>query len=378
MIIIKEVKTKRDLKKFIEYPIKLYKDNKYYTPPLVGDDIKDFTVSKNPSYKVCKSKSFLAYKDNKIVGRICALYNPLADEKFNTKRIRFRHFDAIDDIEVTKALFKAARDYALELGMEEIEGPNGFTDMDKEGMLIEGFDEKTLFFTYYNAPYYKTHMEQIGLTKQVDWFEYRITLPETIDPRLEKVSEFCLRRGYKVIKTKTHKELSPYIQKAFKLYNEAFAPLYGTVPLSEELVDYYMGSFLPLLDLDFISIIEDKEGEVIGFAAVVPSLGKATTKCKGKLFPFGWYHLLKALKKNDTIDMLLIAVKPELQGLTAINGLLMLEILKTCIKHGIKYAETGPELEVNTLVQGQWSNYERVLARKRRLFIAKLEDLKLE
>ena len=364
---------KRDLKKFIEFPIKLYKDNYNYTPPIVGDDLKDFNVKKNPSYKVCKSKAFLAYKDNKIVGRICALYNPLADQKYNTKRIRFRHFDAIDDIEVTKALFKAARDYALSLGMEEIEGPNGFTDLDKEGMLIEGFDEKTLFFTYYNAPYYKEHMEEIGLAKQVDWYEYRITIPQTIDQRIDRIANRILDKGYKVVKVKNHKELDPYIQKAFKMYNEAFAPLYGTVPLSEELVDYYMGSFLPLLDLDFISIIEDKEGEVIGFAAVVPSLGKATTKCKGKLFPFGWYHLLKALKKNDTIDMLLIAVKPELQG-RGINAILMREI----IKHGIKYAETGPELEVNTLVRGQWEAYEHVLARKRRLFIAKLNDLKVD
>ena len=377
MIVIKEVLTKRDLKKFIEFPIKLYKDNYNYTPPIVGDDLKDFNVKKNPSYKVCKSKAFLAYKDNKIVGRICALYNPLADQKYNTKRIRFRHFDAIDDIEVTKALFKAARDYALSLGMEEIEGPNGFTDLDKEGMLIEGFDEKTLFFTYYNAPYYKEHMEKIGLAKQVDWYEYRITIPQTIDQRIDRIANRILDKGYKVVKVKNHKELDPYIQKAFKMYNEAFAPLYGTVPLSEELVDYYMGSFLPLLDLDFISIIEDKEGEVIGFAAVVPSLGKATTKCKGKLFPFGWYHLLKALKKNDTIDMLLIAVKPELQG-RGINAILMREIQKTCIKHGIKYAETGPELEVNTLVRGQWEAYEHVLARKRRLFIAKLNDLKVD
>lgn len=377
MIVIKEVRTRNDLSKFVNFPINLYKGNEFYTPPLVGDDMKDFNTKKNPAYKRCKSKSFLAYKDDKLVGRICALYNPLADEKFNTKRIRFRHFDAIDDIEVTKALFKAARDYAKELGMDEIEGPNGFTDMDKEGMLIEGFDQKTLFFTYYNAPYYKEHLEEIGLVKQVDWVEYRLTLPQTLDPRLEKMSKFVLGRGYKIVKVKNHKELNPYIQKAFKIYNEAFSPLYGTVPLSEEMVNYYMGSFLPLLDMDYISIVENKEGKVVGFAVVVPSLSKATTKCKGRLFPFGWYHLLKALKKNDTIDMLLIAVKPELQG-QGINALLMREILNTCIKHGIKYAETGPELELNTLVQGQWNNFKRDLVRKRRLFIAKLDDLKLD
>lgn len=377
MIIIKEVKTKRDLTKFVEFPIKLYKGNDKFIPPLVGDDKKDFNVEKNPSYKTCKSKSFLAYKDGKLVGRICALYHPEADKKFNTKRIRFRHFDAIDDIEVTKALFKAARDYALELGMEEIEGPNGFTDMDKEGMLIEGFDEPNLFFTYYNAPYYQKHMEEIGLAKQVDWFEYRITIPQEVDPRLERISSLVYRRGFKVVKVKNHKELNPYIQRAFKLYNEAFAPLYGTVPLSEELVDYYMGSFLPLLNVDYISIIEDKNGEIAGFAVVIPSLSKASKKCGGKMFPFGWYHLLKALKHNDTVDMMMIAVHPDLQS-QGINALLMLELQKTCIKHGIKYAETGPELELNTLVRGQWKNYEHELVRKRRLFIAKLNDLKVD
>ena len=377
MVVIKEVVTKKELKSFVEFPIKLYKDNPLYTPPLVGDDMNDFNPKKNPSYKECQTKCFLAYKDNKLVGRICALYNPPADKKFNTKRIRFRHFDVIDDIEVTKALFKACKEYALSLGMDEVEGPNGFTDMDKEGMLIEGFDQKNIYITYYNAPYYVDHLEQIGLYKQVDWFEYRITIPQEVDARLEKISKLVLRRGFKVVKVKTKKELMPYIHKAFKVYNDAFAPLYGTVPLSKELVDYYMAASLQLLDMDYISLIEDKEGEIVGFAAVVPSLGKALTKCRGKLFPFGWYHLLKALKKNDTIDMLLIATKPELQG-QGLNALLMLEIQKTCIKHGIKYAETGPELELNTLVRGQWEKYEHVLARKRRLFTAKLDELKLD
>lgn len=377
MITIKEVKTKRDLSKFVNFPLKLYKGNKCFTPPLIGDDKKDFDPKRNPSYKVCKSKSFLAYKDGELVGRICALYNPVADEKFNTKRLRFRHFDVIDDVEVTKALFKAARDYALELGLEEVEGPNGFADLDKEGMLIEGFEEKNLFFTYYNAPYYMEHMEKIGMTKQVDWVEYRIEIPQEIDQRLETISNSLLRRGYKVIKARNHKELNPYIHKAFDMYNNAFASLYGTVPLNKELVDYYVGSFLPLLNLDYISIVEDKEGEVVGLAVVVPSLSKATTACKGRLFPFGWINLLHALNHNDTIDMLIIAVKPELQG-RGINALLMYELQKTCIKHGIKYGETGPELENNTLVQGQWKNYNRKLVRKRRLFISKLNDLKLD
>lgn len=376
MIEIKEVKNSRELKKFIYFPLKLYKGNKFYTPPLIGDDLKDFS-KENPSFKECEIKCFLAYKDKKLVGRICAVINPPADKKFKTKRMRFRHFDVIDDVEVTKALFKACKEYALEKGLNEIEGPNGFTDFDKEGMLIEGFEEKNIFITYYNAPYYMKHMELLGLTKQVDWFEYRVEIPPTVDPRLERISAMILRKGYHVIHLKHYKEAYPYVQKAFKMYNEAFAPLYGTVELSPELVDYYMGSFLPLLNMDYISIVENNEHEIVGFAAVVPSLSKASSACNGKLFPFGWIHLLKALHNNDTIDMLLIAVKPELQGL-GINAVLMNEVHKACVRHHIKYAETGPELENNLSVRSQWKNYNHKLVRKRRLWIAKLEDLKLD
>jgi len=377
MFTIKEVKTKKQIKEFVEFPIKLYKGCPYFVPPLYSDEMAMFKKSYH-YYDQAESVFFNAYDQNNImVGRIQGILQNASNMKWNQKRVRFTRFDSIDNQEVANLLFEAVEKWAKDKGMEEIVGPLGFSDLEREGLLIEGFDEKTLFFTYYNAPYYKEHMKEIGLAKQVDWYEYRITIPQTIDQRIDRIANRILDKGYKIVKVKNHKELDPYIQKAFKMYNEAFAPLYGTVPLSEELVDYYMGSFLPLLDLDFISIIEDKEGEVIGFAAVVPSLGKATTKCKGKLFPFGWYHLLKALKKNDTIDMLLIAVKPELQG-RGINAILMREIQKTCIKHGIKYAETGPELEVNTLVRGQWEAYEHVLARKRRLFIAKLSELKVD
>ena len=376
MIVVKEVKNKRDLKKFIYYPLELYKNEPNFTPPLFGDDYKDFT-SANPSLKECKIKCFLAYKDNKIVGRLCALVNPPVNRKFNHKRMRFRHFDVIDDVEVTKALFKAAIEFGKENGLDSVEGPNGFTDMDKEGMLIEGFDQKNIFITYYNYPYYIKHMETIGMVKEVDWVEYRLELPTEVDPRIDRIASLVQRRGYNVIKFKNQKEVMPYIHKAFDIYNKAFAPLYGTVELSSELVEYYVGSFLPLLNTDYISIIEDNNKEVVGLAVVIPSLSKASTSCKGKLFPFGWINLLHALSHNDTIDMLLIAVKPELQGL-GINALLMNEVHKACVKYGIKYAETGPELENNLMVQSQWKNFKHELVRKRRLWTAKFDELKLD
>lgn len=376
MIKIVEVKTKKELKKFIYFSLKLYKNSEYFTPPLFNDDYKDFT-NKNPSLKNCKYKCFLAYKDNKLVGRLCALINPPADEKFSTKRMRFRHFDAIDDIDVTKALFRKAKEYALENNIEEIEGPNGFTDFDKEGMLYEGFEHKNIFITYYNYPYYNNHMIKIGMKKQVDWFEYRIKLPDKVYPQLDRISQMVQKKGYHVVKFKSRKEIMPYVQKAFKVYNEAFASLYGTVFLSEELVNYYMGSFIPIINSDYICVVEDKNNDVVGFAAVVPSLSNASRSCNGKLFPLGWINLLSALNKNDTIDMLLIAVKPTLQGL-GINAILMNEVLKSCVKHGIKYAETGPELEDNLNVQRQWKNYDHELIRKRRLYISKIGDLLLD
>lgn len=376
MIEIREVKTKKDLKKFIYYPLKLYKNEPNYTPPLFSDDYKDFT-DKNPSLKVCKIKCFLAYKDKEIVGRLCAVINPPMNEKFNNKRMRFRHFDVIDDIEVTKALFKAAIEFGKEYGLDEVEGPNGFTDMDKEGMLIEGFEYNNLFITYYNYPYFVKHMEEIGMKKEVDWVEYRLEFPSTPDQRVDRISSLVKKRGYKVLKFKNHKEVKPYIHKAFDIYNKAFAPLYGTVNLSRELVEYYVGSFLPLLNSDFISIIEDKNQEVVGMCVVIPSLSKASKACNGKLFPFGWINLLHALNHNDTIDMLLIAVKPELQGL-GINAILMNEIHKACIKHGIKYGETGPELENNVMVQSQWKTMEHQLTRRRRLWTARFDELKLD
>lgn len=376
MVTIREVKTKKDLKKFVYFPLKLYKGEKNFTPPLFGDDFNDFS-SKNPNLKRCSIKCFLAYKDNKLVGRICALINPPVDDKFGTKRLRFRHFDSIDDIEVAKALFKAARDYGLENGLVDVEGPNGFTDMDKEGMLLEGFDQKNLFFTYYNYPYYNKLMEMIGMKKEVDWFEYRLEIPTQVDPRGDRISQMIQRKGFKVLKFANHKEVRPYIYKAFDIYNEAFAPLYGTTPLDKEQVDYYIGAFLPLLNMDYVSIIEDSHQEVVGFAVVVPSLAKATSACKGKIMPFGWINLLHALRHNDTVDMLLIAVKPELQGM-GVNAILMNEVHKACVKHHIKYAETGPELEDNNSVQNLWKNFNHKLVRKRRLWTARLDELKVD
>ena len=252
MIIVKEVTSRALRKAFVTFPVKLYKNCPYFVPALYSDEMKEFNPKKNPNLEECEYFAFLAYKNGKIAGRIGVITNPPADRKFNTKRLRFRAFDVIDDFEVTKALFAKVLEVMERKGANDLEGPNGFTDCDKEGLLIEGFDRCNLFFTYYNYPYYRTHLEKLGFSKMVDWNEYCLNLPTEMDPRLEKIANLVMKKGYKVVKVKNHRELKPYIMPAFKVYNEAFAELYGTVPLNEKQVQYTLGEFLPLLNIDYL------------------------------------------------------------------------------------------------------------------------------
>ncbi|MBE6124466.1 MAG: hypothetical protein E7184_02910 [Erysipelotrichaceae bacterium] len=371
-VIVKKVTNKKELKKFIKFPNQLYKDNPFYVPELIKDEIKYFDREKNPSYEYCESIEALAYKDNKIVGRICGLINHQYNKKINAKHLRFNHFDFIDDYEVSKALIDFISKWGKEKGMTHFNGPIGCTDLDKQGMLIEGFDKLAINFTYYNYPYYIQHLEKLKFVKDVDWVEYLINVPEKMDERLAKISNFLLeRQGFKLLKFRNAKEAMPTIIEAFNVYNDAFAKLHGTVRLPERQVKQYINDYISLANFDYLSFVADKEGKVKGFAFVVPSISKALQKAKGRLFPTGWFHLLKSLKVNDTLDMYLIAVNPGDQGL-GLNGIMMADILGAAIKNGIKYAETGPELEDNNEVQAQWKNFERKIIRRRRCWIREI------
>lgn len=371
-IIIKEVTSKKELKQFINFPNELYKDNPFYVPDLIKDEINYFNRKKNPSYDYCESIEALAYKDGKIVGRICGLINHKYNEKINAKHLRFNHFDFVDDYEVSKALIKFIGKWGKKKGMTHFDGPIGCTDLDKQGMLIEGYDKLGINFTYYNFPYYVDHMKRHGFLKDVDWVEYLIKVPEKIDSRLEKISNFLLnRQGYKLVKFKNAKEAMPTIIKAFDVYNDAFAKLHGTVRLPERQVKQYINDYISLANFDYIPFVLDKDNNIKGFAFLVPSISKALQKAKGKLFPTGWYHILKALKVNDVLDMYLIAIDPDAQGI-GLNGIIMADVLKVAIKNGIKYAETGPELEDNKEVQAQWKNFDREIIRRRRCWIRKI------
>ena len=366
---IKEVLSKKDLKKWVDFPNKLYKKVPTYVPFLFIDEMDTFTKGKNPAYEFCDTKLFLAYKEGKVVGRIAGLINHAANKKWGTNAIRFTRFDFIDDYEVSKALFDEVVKWGKENGHTEIMGPIGFTDMDHEGMLVEGFEELNMSITFYNHPYYLTHMQKLGLEKEVDWVEYQLTVPTKLDPKLEKMSEFLQKRnGYKLVTYTDRKTLKEDAFEAFKVIDVAFSKLYGTVPLTNEVIAKAIADYIPLVNLKYICSVRDKEDKIAGFAVLVPSIAKALKKSNGRMLPLGMFRMLKALKgKNDTLEMFFIAVEPEHQkkGLPAI---IMSQMLKMCIENGVKICETGPELEVNADVQSLWKGFDTRNHKRRRCF----------
>ncbi|MGB4694871.1 MAG: hypothetical protein WBH29_00440 [Bacilli bacterium] len=368
MVVVREIKEKRDIKKFIDFPNKLYKDNPYYIPPFFGDELNTLNKEKNAAYEYCETKFFLAYREGKIVGRICALINHAYNEKKNLRQMRFCRFDVIDDLEVTKALFQKVMDWAKERGLNQIIGPIGFNDMDKQGMLVEGFEEEGSTFTIYNHPYYPRHLEALGFSKDVDWVEYQIFMPKDRGEKVNRLANVISKRyGYKVLKLKKRKEMGPYIKKAFDIINESFSPLYGVVPITDKQIDTIIKQYVTLINLDFLILVTDKDDELIGFGLLAPCLNAATKKSNGRLFPFGILRALRALKKFDVLDMYLIAVKPAYQNL-GVNALILAEGVKAAIRHNVKLAETGPELEHNTQVRSQWKDFEYRQHKRRRCY----------
>ncbi|MBP3629949.1 MAG: GNAT family N-acetyltransferase [Clostridia bacterium] len=370
---IKEVLTKSDLKKWVEFPNGLYKHNPNFVPFLTTDEINTFTKNKNPSYDFCDTKLFLAFKNKKLVGRIAGLINHAYNKKWNKNAIRFTRFDFIDDYEVSSALFNKVVDWGKENNLNEIMGPIGFTDFDHEGMLVEGFDQFNMSITFYNHPYYLKHMEKLGLVKDIDWIEYKLKVPDNIDPKFEKISDFVIKRNnLQLVTYNNRKILINEAYEALRLIDEAFSGLYGTVPLTERVIDDAIKNNISLVNMDYVCSVKDKTGNIIGFGLLVPSIAKASKKSNGKLFPFGIFRLLKALHgKNDTLEMYFVGVKPEFQKL-GVTGILINHILKMCIKNGIKYCETGPELETNTNVQSMWKTFDSVQHKRRRCFIKKI------
>ena len=368
---IKTVTTKKDLKTFVRFANKLYKGNRYYVPSMPLDDLNTLDKNVNAAFEFCEAEYFLAYKDGKLVGRVAAIINNKANEAWNVNQVRFGWFDFIDDIEVSKALLDSVIAFGRSRGVEQIVGPLGFTDFDPEGMLVEGFDKLSTMALIYNHPYYPEHMKQLGYEKETGWVEYRLTLPDEVPERHTKVAEFVKERyGLKVVKkTKRQVNKEKYGQKIFQLINETYCHLYGFSILSERQIDQFVDTYLGVIDMDMLTFVEDRNGNLIAAGLTMPSIAKTLQKCNGELFPFGWYHLLKTMywKKPDTLEMLLIGVKPEWQS-KGVNSLVFVDLLTRYKKMGFKYAETNANLETNHKVQAMWNVFEKEQHKKRWVF----------
>lgn len=371
VIIIKKVSSKKELKTFIRFNYELYKGNPYSVPDLYDDMLNTFSSKKNAAFEFCEAEYFLAYKDNKVVGRVAAIINNRANQTWDKKEVRFGWIDFIDDEEVSSALLKAVEDWGKQKGMDTITGPLGFTDMDAEGMLIEGFDQLGTMATIYNYPYYPQHMEKLGFEKDADWVEFKLYVPDQLPEKFVRISEIILQKYKLKIKKLTRKEIKEkhYGQKIFDLINEAYAPLYGFSKMTQGQIDQYVNTYLPLLDLRMVSIVETEDGELVAAGISMASLSKALQKAKGRILPFGWFYLLKALfiKRPKVLDLLLVGVKPEYQS-KGVNALLFYDLVPTFKKMGFVYGESNPELEENKKVQAQWSAFESVQHKRRRAF----------
>ncbi|MDR0422188.1 MAG: hypothetical protein LBH72_04150 [Proteiniphilum sp.] len=374
-IIINKVRTKDDLKKFIQFGIDLYKGNEYFVPPLIYDERTTLHWSKNPAFDHCDAVYFLAFRNQAIVGRIGVIINYKSNEVWNERNARFGFVDFIDDSETVDALFGAAESWARSRGMEKIHGPLGFTDFDHEGMLVEGFDQIGTLSTIYNYPYYMDHMKRLGYVKDQDWIEFLITIPREMPERFLRASEVVKKRfGLDIKHLQSKKDVMPYARDIFLLLNRAYKDLYGFVELTDKQIDYYVDMYIPLLRLEFLTlVIRHEDNKLVGVGIGLPSIARALQKAKGKFVPSGWYHLYKALKgkENNVLDLLLVAVDPEYQG-KGLNALMFNEFIPAANRLGFEYAESNPELEVNSKVHSMWNTLETRQHKRRRAFIKKL------
>lgn len=371
-VTLREVQTQKDLRIFVDFPNKLFGKDPNYVPFLAADEMETFTKEKNPAYDFCDTKLFLAYKDGEVAGRIAGLINRAYNKKWKQNAIRFTRFDFIDDLEVSRALFDAVAAWGRELGFTRIMGPIGFTDMDHEGMLVEGFDQFNMSITFFNHPYYIEHMEKLGLQKDIDWIEFRISVPDAPDARIRRIAEHQEKKyGLQRVVYHDRQVLYKEAFEAFGLIDEAFSVLYGTVPLTPAVIKHAVDGYIPLVKPEYICSVKDASGKIVGFGALVPSIAKALKKCGGKMLPFGIFRLLKALKgKNDTLEMFFVAVDPAYQkkGVPAIIIDTLTEIL---IQNGVKYCETGPQLD-NGAVHSMWGQFEKTQHKRRRCFAKEL------
>ncbi len=365
---IKEVNTLRELRQFVSFQYSLYDDNKYWVPPLRADELKSLRKDKNPAFDFCEAKYWLAFKDGKIVGRIAGIINKKYNEKWDAKAARFGWFDFVDDKEVSSALLGAVENWARENGMTSLHGPLGFTDMDGEGALVEGFEEVSTLGALYNYPYYPEHIETAGYSKDADWIEYQVTMNSEVNEEIGRIAEIALKRNnLKILKVKKAKEMLPYAKEIFHVLNDAYRDLYGFVELSDKQIDMYVKQYFGFILPEYVPVVLDSDNKVVAFGITMPSLSRAFQKNKGRLFPFGFIPVLKAMKNNRNVDLYLTAVRPDMQN-KGINAILMNEVNKVFVKNKIEKVETNRELEGNAKVQAQWKFFDKRQHKRRRCY----------
>ena len=368
---IKKVSSKKDLKIFVRFANRMYKGNPYYVPSMPFDDMGTFDPKENGAYDFSEAELYLAYKEGKLVGRVAAIINTKANKAWNVQQVRFGWIDFIDDMEVSSALLDAVAKFGKSRGMTQIAGPLGFTDFDPEGMLVEGYDRISTMALIYNHPYYPEHLKKLGFVKETGWIENRITIPEELPEKFNRVIELMNQKFELTVKKLTTSQIKKegYGRKFFKLINETYNVLYGFSLLSDRQIDKYVSLYLSFIDARMLTFVEDKDGNLIAAAASMPSIAQALQKCQGELFPFGWWHLVKAMfwKKSDTVELLLIGVVPEWQK-KGIVALLFDDLLRTYKKLGFKYAETNAMLESNVKIQTMFDSFEREQHKRRWVF----------
>jgi ribosomal protein S18 acetylase RimI-like enzyme len=370
---LREVKNNKDLKKFVLFPYSLYKNHKYWVPPLIKGELNSLRKDKNPAFDHCEAKYVLAYKNGKIVGRIAGIINYRFIEKWGKKNARFCWMDFIDDLEVSGALLNNIEQWAVSKGMESITGPLGFvSSMDPRGTLYEGFNEMPTISSVYNYEYYPKHFETHGFKKETDYVEYEVKAPSEIPEKATKICNLIIKRyKLKKLEVKSTKEMLPYGKQVFDVLNAAFEPLFGFVPLTDKQIDYFTKKYFSFVKPEYTTAVLDENDKLVGFQISIPSLSHAFQKAKGKLFPFGFFHIAKAMKKPDRIDILLVGVHPEYQN-KGVNSIFMTDLTQFCIDKGIVWAESNGELEENEKVQNFWRYYDARLHKRTRIYFKTL------
>jgi GNAT superfamily N-acetyltransferase len=371
-VCIKEVHSKKALKVFVDFPHRLYAGNAFWVPSLRSDEMNTLNHEKNPAFAYCEARCWLAYKGKQVVGRIAGIINRRHKERWGQPYMRFGWFDGIDDNAVTLALLDEVEGWARDEGLTAVHGPMGFTNLDHAGMLVEGFEELATQAAGYNYAYYSDHMTQAGYVKDVDYLEYEMPMPDAVDQKISKLAELVLKRNnLRLLEVKDKKELLPYAYELFEMLGAEYKHLYGVVPLSEEQVDAYINQYFGFISPEFVPVIVDSSGRMVAFGVTLPSLSKALQRSKGWLLPFGAFHLMRALKKNDRADLLLVAIAKEYQG-KGVNAVLINRMFEVFRDFGIKKVESNQELESNIAVQAQWKHFERRQHKRRRIYIKHL------